>query len=95
MGICVTQLDAKLIERGLACTPKSVPTFTGAIVAVEKVRFFLGPVRSRTKVHISVGHATVMGEVQFFGLPDGEGSDPAAALQLAAKRIGHFKVSKV
>lgn len=49
VGICVTQLDPKLIERGLACAPGSVPTFTAAIAAVEKIRFFQGApgVRSR------------------------------------------------
>lgn len=42
VGICVSQLDPKTIERGLACTPGSVPTFSAAIAAVEKIRFFLG-----------------------------------------------------
>ncbi len=42
VGICVTQLDAALVERGLACTPGTVPTFRGAIAAVEKIRFYAG-----------------------------------------------------
>jgi hypothetical protein len=42
VGICVTQLDPKMVERGLACTPGSVPTFSGAIAAVEKIRFHTG-----------------------------------------------------
>lgn len=42
VGICVSQLDPKTIERGLACTPGSVPTFSAAIAAVEKIRFFQG-----------------------------------------------------
>lgn len=29
MGICVTKLDPDAMERGLACTPGSVPTFSG------------------------------------------------------------------
>ena len=41
-GICVTQLDPKLIERGLACTPATIPTFSSAIIAVEKIRFYAG-----------------------------------------------------
>ena len=28
-GLCVTQLDAKLVERGIVCAPGSVPTFSG------------------------------------------------------------------
>ncbi|GIL85135.1 hypothetical protein Vretifemale_13547, partial [Volvox reticuliferus] len=42
VGICVTQLDAGLLERGLACTPGTVPTFKGAVAAVEKIRFYAG-----------------------------------------------------
>lgn len=49
-GICVTQLDASSLERTLLCTPGSVPTFTSAIAAVEKVRFFSGTLPSKGKV---------------------------------------------
>ena len=42
VGVCVTQLDAGLIERGLACSPGTVPTFRGAVAAVEKIRFYAG-----------------------------------------------------
>ena len=30
------------VERGLACAPGSVPTFSAAVAAVEKIRFFAG-----------------------------------------------------
>ena len=49
-GICVTQLDPKLIERGIVCMPGSVPTFSAAIAAVERVRFFSGKLPSSGKV---------------------------------------------
>ena len=49
-GICVTQLDPDLLERGLACTPGSLPCFSSAVAAVEKVRFFVGPVHSKVPV---------------------------------------------
>lgn len=58
VGVCVTQLDAGLIERGLACAPGAVPTYSAAVAAVSKVRFFPGEVRSRGKVHVIVGHQT-------------------------------------
>ncbi len=45
VGVCVTQLDPGLIERGLACAPGTVPTFTAAVAAVEKIRFFAGKAR--------------------------------------------------
>ncbi|KAG2430703.1 hypothetical protein HYH02_013699 [Chlamydomonas schloesseri] len=85
VGVCVTQLDSALIERGLACSPGTVPTFRGAVAAVEKIRFYAGRVPSRAKFHVSVGHSTVMAEMTFFGLPDGEGvpRDTALAAMIA------------
>ena len=49
-GICLTQLDAKSVERGLLCTPGTVPTFTAAVAAVEKVRFYNGVLSTKGKV---------------------------------------------
>nr|BAU61586.1 eukaryotic elongation factor, selenocysteine-tRNA-specific [Gonium pectorale] len=80
VGICVTQLDAGLLERGLACAPGTVPTFRGAVAAVEKIRFYAGRVPSRARFHVSVGHSTVMAGLTFFGTPDGAGLPRAAAL---------------
>lgn len=76
-GICVTQLNPKLVERGLAAAPGSVPTFSAAVAAVDKVRFYSGSVPSKQKYHVIVGHATVMAEATFFGLPDGQGMTQA------------------
>ncbi len=87
VGICVTQLDAALVERGVACTPGALPTFTGAIAAVDKIRFFIGQMPSRLKVHITVGHQTVMGEIQFFGLPDGAQGQSDDGLESIMTRI--------
>ncbi len=49
--------------------------------------------RSKTKLHVSVGHATVMAELSFFGLPDGEeGGAPQPpqgdAVAAALERLG-------
>ena len=87
VGICVTQLDATLVERGIACTPGSIPTFTGAIAAVDKIRFFVGQMPSRLKVHVTIGHQTVMGEIQFFGLPDAAGVPQRDALSAVMTRM--------
>eukprot|EP01133_Synstelium_polycarpum_P013683 gene13683-16118_t len=59
-GICVTQLDAKLLERGLLCSPKSVPLLNGAIVAVEKVRFYKNDVKTKSHFHV-IAQATFFG----------------------------------
>ena len=56
-----------------------------------------GSLPSRSKFHITVGHSTVMGETQFFGVPDGQGQPPAAALPALIKRVGQLatKVSSL
>jgi selenocysteine-specific elongation factor len=79
-GVCVTQLNPKLVERGLAAAPGSVPTFSAAVAAVDKVRFYAAAVPSKQKYHVIVGHATVMAEATFFGLPDGQDISQAGVL---------------
>jgi selenocysteine-specific elongation factor len=67
VGICVTHLDPKSIERGVAATPGTVPQLTTVLCLVKKVRFFKTPCKSNSKFHVSVGHSTVVGNVIFFG----------------------------
>jgi selenocysteine-specific elongation factor len=66
-GVCVSNLDAKLIERGMAATPGAVQLLKGAIALVRKVPYFPGTLHGGSKFHISVGHATVMATVTFWG----------------------------
>ncbi|XP_057701037.1 selenocysteine-specific elongation factor isoform X2 [Corythoichthys intestinalis] len=69
VGVCVTQFDPKLLERGLVCTPGSLRTVFAAVISVKKIGYFKGPLSTRAKLHITVGHETVMARVTFFGLP--------------------------
>ncbi|XP_010126304.1 PREDICTED: selenocysteine-specific elongation factor, partial [Chlamydotis macqueenii] len=66
VGICVTQFDPKLLERGLICTPESLHTIHAAIISVKKIQYFRGALQTKAKFHITVGHETVMGRVMFF-----------------------------
>ncbi|KAL7552344.1 hypothetical protein ACHAWF_015582 [Thalassiosira exigua] len=66
-GICVSNFDAKLMERGIVASPGTVKLIRGAIAVVRKVRFFRGGLNSGAKFHISVGHTTVMATVTFWG----------------------------
>ncbi|EGG18480.1 Selenocysteine-specific elongation factor [Cavenderia fasciculata] len=66
-GICVTQLDSKLLERGLLCTPKTVPLLNGAIISIEKVRFYKNLVKTNSHFHVTIGHTTTTAIVTFFG----------------------------
>jgi selenocysteine-specific elongation factor len=87
VGVCIPQLDASLVERGIACAPGTVPTYVACLAAVERVRFYQGAVKSRGKIHLMVGHSTIMGALTFFGTPDGDEADGAAGVD-AANRLG-------
>ncbi|XP_075893142.1 selenocysteine-specific elongation factor isoform X2 [Nelusetta ayraudi] len=69
VGVCVTQFDPKLLERGVVCTPGSLRTLYAAVMSVRKIGYFKGYLATRAKFHITVGHETVMAKVTFFGLP--------------------------
>ncbi|KAL2091091.1 hypothetical protein ACEWY4_013354 [Coilia grayii] len=75
LGVCVTQFDPKLLERGVVCTPGSLHTLHAAIIAARKISYFRGALASRTKFHVSLGHETVMGRVSFFGSADAPVAD--------------------
>ncbi|NXP34932.1 SELB factor, partial [Leiothrix lutea] len=66
VGVCVTQFDPKLLERGLICTPDSLHTIHAAIISLKKIQYFRGALQTKAKFHITVGHETVMGRVMFF-----------------------------
>ncbi|XP_029005987.1 selenocysteine-specific elongation factor isoform X1 [Betta splendens] len=79
VGVCVTQFDPKLLERGLVCTPGSLRTLYAAVISVRKIGYFKGPLATRAKFHVTVGHETVMAKVAFFGLPPAAPSGPPPA----------------
>uniref|UniRef100_A0A4W4F2H4 Selenocysteine-specific elongation factor n=1 Tax=Electrophorus electricus TaxID=8005 RepID=A0A4W4F2H4_ELEEL len=66
VGVCVTQFDPKLLERGLVCTPGSLSTLHAGIITVQKIEYYRGALCSRAKFHITIGHETVMARVSFF-----------------------------
>eukprot|EP00794_Sanderia_malayensis_P014234 gene14234-15719_t len=74
VGLCVTQFDPKTLERGLVCTPGSLPTIFAAIVEVHKIPYFKGKCATKSKFHITIGHDTVMAKLLFFGPTDRETS---------------------
>lgn len=66
VGVCVTQFDPKLLERGVVCTPDSLHTIHAAIISVRKIEYYRSALSSRAKFHITIGHETVMARVSFF-----------------------------
>jgi selenocysteine-specific elongation factor len=67
VGICVTSVDAKTIERGIAATPGSIPLLSNVICMVKKVRFFKGICKTNDRFHVSVGHTTITATALFYG----------------------------
>ena len=84
VGMCVAALDASKIERGLATTPNTVPTIHACICYVRKIRFFKGTCQSKSRIHVTAGHSTVMATVQFFGWEQAQVQAVAAAAAAAA-----------
>ena len=70
VGICLAQLDAALIERGIAAKPGSMKPTDCAILIVRRIPYFSGEVKTKSKLHISIGHQTTIGQVSFFSCPD-------------------------
>jgi len=66
-GICVSNFDSKLLERGVAATPHAVQLLRGALALVRKVPYYKDTLKCGSKFHISVGHTTVMATVTFWG----------------------------
>ena len=70
LGICVTQFDAKLLERGIVCAPGSLPTAYGLIINIEKIIYYKQSIKNKSKYHITLGHETVMAKVNLFQSPN-------------------------
>lgn len=91
-GICVSNLDAKLLERGVASTPGAIQLWKGAIALVRKIKYFQGD--PGLKFHVSVGHSTVMATVTFFGAKELVNVEHASSTQEAKEQKQSTNKSK-
>jgi len=67
-GVCVTQFDPSLLERGLVCAPGSTPITFAVIIDLNGIPYYKGDIKSKAKFHISLGHETVMAKVSIFSV---------------------------
>lgn len=72
LGLCITNFDPKLLERGLVCQKGCVQPAFALIIKLEKIRFFRREIRSKSKFHCSIGHETAMGNITLFSSRDAE-----------------------
>lgn len=66
VGICVTQFDPKVLERGTVCKPGYMETVDMAVVSLQKIPYFKGKYDTGAKFHVSIMHDTVMAKCSFF-----------------------------
>ena len=71
--MCLPQLDATKIERGIAAKPRSVQYSDLAIVIVRRVPYYPSDVKNKAQFHISLGHQTAIGTVTFFSCETTDG----------------------
>lgn len=68
LGICVTQFDPKLFERGIICAPDLAVVSNAAIIQAERIRYFKMPIKTKAKFHITIGYETVMATISCFSI---------------------------
>lgn len=67
VGICVTQFDAKQLERGLISSPDHLCSSYAVIAKVHKINYFKGKCNTKAKFHVTILHETVLASLTFFG----------------------------
>ncbi|XP_033254157.1 selenocysteine-specific elongation factor-like [Drosophila miranda] len=66
LGLCVTQFNAKLLERGVIAEPGYLKLVFAVCLHLRPIRYYKHVIRSKSKLHITVGHDTVMANITLF-----------------------------
>uniref|UniRef100_T1HV40 Tr-type G domain-containing protein n=1 Tax=Rhodnius prolixus TaxID=13249 RepID=T1HV40_RHOPR len=69
IGVCVTQFNPKLLERGIACSVGHLSQMYGAVIRLNHVRYFKPKITSGSKFHVSVGHENLVARITLFSCP--------------------------
>ena len=85
--MCLPQLDATKIERGIAAKPRTVQYSDLAIVIVRRVPYYPSDVKNKAQFHISLGHQTAIGTVTFFSCETADGDATAKFNKNSLKAI--------
>ncbi|VDP23024.1 unnamed protein product [Schistosoma margrebowiei] len=69
-GICVSQLDSNLLERGLigdiTSTENLIPCYACILTCIKKVSYFKSSIKSQSRLHIFISQETVLSSLTFF-----------------------------
>lgn len=66
IGICITNFDPKLLERGLLCHKGTVESAHAVVIKLHRIKYFKREIKSNAKFHCSIGHETVMASIVLF-----------------------------
>lgn len=66
IGICLTQFNESQMERGILASPGYLNHAYVCVLKIKRIKYFKHSLKTNSKLHISVGHETVMGKVLFF-----------------------------
>ncbi|EDV36153.2 uncharacterized protein Dana_GF12096, isoform B [Drosophila ananassae] len=75
IGLCVTQFNATLMERGVIAEPGYLKPIYAVCLRLRPIRYYKQSIKSNSKLHISVGHDTVMANVTLFRDNDNRSTD--------------------
>ncbi|XP_064458236.1 selenocysteine-specific elongation factor-like isoform X2 [Ornithodoros turicata] len=86
VGVCVTQLDPKQLERGIVSTPGHVTSTLLAVARVQRIPYFKGKCISGAKFHITAMHDTLLARVTFFSREPGSNEEAKSTALLDMDR---------
>ncbi|KAH8299942.1 hypothetical protein KR044_007834, partial [Drosophila immigrans] len=66
IGLCVTQFNAQLMERGIIAEPSYLKPIYAVCLKLKFIPYYKQAISSGSKLHISVGHDTVMASLTLF-----------------------------
>lgn len=66
IGVCVTQFNSNLMERGVICLPGYLSYIHAAVIKLNRIEYYKLPLKSKSKLHVTIGHETVMAKITFF-----------------------------
>lgn len=96
VGVCVTQFDSKLLERGIACKPGTLKQVTNCIVDINLIPHYKGNIKTKKKFHITCGNETVMGSLLLFSCNNEESKSEefSSEVEYLYEEDANFKTSK-
>ncbi|XP_055858987.1 selenocysteine-specific elongation factor [Episyrphus balteatus] len=66
IGLCVTQFNSNQMERGIICQPGYLKFIHAAVIKLNRIEYYKFPLKSKSKLHVTVGHETVMAKIILF-----------------------------